>query len=73
MKLGSPASARLVLARAAETPAANSAPEVTNPRRETSDTLAACAGFSDQSQFTHHFKRLVTVTPGQFRKPARIA
>ena len=30
-------------------------------------------GFSDQSQFSHHFKRLVGVTPGQFRKPARTA
>src|SRR5262249_43047102 len=27
--------------------------------------VAACAGFSDQSQFCHHFKRLVGVTPGQ--------
>jgi AraC family transcriptional regulator len=35
--------------------------------------VAACAGFSDQSQFTHHFKRIVGVTPGQFRTPARIA
>jgi AraC family transcriptional regulator len=35
--------------------------------------VAAGAGFSDQSQFTHHFKRLVGVTPGQFRTPARIA
>jgi len=35
--------------------------------------VAARAGFSDQSQFTHHFKRLVGVTPGQFRTPARIA
>src|SRR6516165_4904738 len=34
--------------------------------------VAACTGFSDQSQFTHHFKRLVGVTPGQFRTPARI-
>jgi AraC-like DNA-binding protein len=33
----------------------------------------ACAGFSDQSQFTRHFKRLVGVTPGRFRTPARIA
>jgi AraC family transcriptional regulator len=31
------------------------------------------AGFSDQSQFTRHFKRLVGVTPGQFRMPSRIA
>jgi len=35
--------------------------------------VAAHAGFSDQSQFTHHFKRLVGVTPGQFRISARIA
>ena len=34
--------------------------------------VAACAGFSDQSQFCHHFKRLVGVTPGQFRMSARI-
>jgi AraC family transcriptional regulator len=35
--------------------------------------VAADAGFSDQSQFTHHFKRIVGVTPGQFRTPATIA
>jgi AraC family transcriptional regulator len=35
--------------------------------------IAACAGFSDQSQFSHHFKRVVGVTPGQFRKSARNA
>ena len=35
--------------------------------------VAAHAGFSDQSQFSHHFKRAVGVTPGQFRTPARIA
>jgi AraC family transcriptional regulator len=35
--------------------------------------IAVCAGFSDQSQFCHHFKRLVGVTPGQFRMSARIA
>jgi AraC family transcriptional regulator len=35
--------------------------------------VAAWAGFSDQSQFSHHFKRLVGVTPGQFGMPARIA
>jgi AraC family transcriptional regulator len=33
--------------------------------------VAAHAGFSDQSQFSHHFKRLVGVTPGQFRTHAR--
>jgi AraC family transcriptional regulator len=35
--------------------------------------IAACAGFSDQSQFSHHFKRVVGVTPRQFRRSARIA
>jgi AraC family transcriptional regulator len=35
--------------------------------------IALRAGFSDQSQFSHHSKRLVGVTPGQFRAPARIA
>jgi AraC family transcriptional regulator len=35
--------------------------------------VAAHAGFCDQSQFSHHFKRIVGVTPGQFRTPARIA
>ena len=35
--------------------------------------VAADTGFSDQSQFCHHFKRLVGVTPGQFRTSARIA
>jgi AraC family transcriptional regulator len=30
--------------------------------------VAAHAGFSDQSQFSHHFKRLIGVTPGQFRR-----
>jgi AraC family transcriptional regulator len=34
--------------------------------------VAAEAGFSDQSQFSHHFKRLIGVTPGQFRKRVRI-
>jgi AraC family transcriptional regulator len=35
--------------------------------------VAARAGFSDQSQFSQHFKRPAGVTPGQFRMPARIA
>jgi len=35
--------------------------------------VAVHAGFSDQSVFSHHFKRLVGVTPGQFRTPARFA
>ena len=29
--------------------------------------MAAHAGFSDPSQFSYHFKRLVGVTPGRFR------
>jgi AraC family transcriptional regulator len=35
--------------------------------------VAAGAGFTDQSKFSHHFKRLVGVTPRQFRRSARIA
>lgn len=35
--------------------------------------VATRAGFSDQSQSTRHFRRLVGVTPGRFRTPARIA
>ena len=35
--------------------------------------VAALAGFSGQSVFCHHFKRLVGVTPRQFRMSARIA
>jgi AraC family transcriptional regulator len=35
--------------------------------------VAVRAGFSDQSHFSNHFKRLVGVTPGQFRTPARFA
>ena len=34
--------------------------------------VAAHVGFSDQSQFSHHFKRVLGVTPGQFRMSARI-
>jgi AraC family transcriptional regulator len=33
--------------------------------------VAARAGFSSQSHFSLHFRRLVGVTPGQFRTPAR--
>jgi len=35
--------------------------------------IAAGVGFLDQSQFSTHFKRVVGVTPRQFRKSARIA
>jgi AraC family transcriptional regulator len=35
--------------------------------------VALRAGFSDQSQFCQHFKRLVGITPGRFRMSARIA
>jgi AraC family transcriptional regulator len=35
--------------------------------------VAVDAGFSDQSQFSRHFKRLVGVTPGQFQMSARTA
>ena len=35
--------------------------------------IAASAGFSDQSKFSTHFKRVLGVTPRQFRKSARIA
>jgi AraC family transcriptional regulator len=34
--------------------------------------VAARAGFSDQSRFCQHFRRVVGVTPGQFRKSAGI-
>jgi AraC family transcriptional regulator len=33
--------------------------------------VAAHAGFCDQSQFSHHFKRILGVTPGQFRTRVR--
>ena len=36
-------------------------------------TFVPPAGFSDQSQFTRHFKRHLGVTPGRFRAPARTA
>jgi len=35
--------------------------------------VAAHAGFFDQSQFSRHFKRVVGVTPGQFRTRVRTA
>jgi AraC family transcriptional regulator len=35
--------------------------------------VAAQIGFSDQSQFCHHFKRQAGVTPRQFRMSARSA
>jgi AraC-like DNA-binding protein len=35
--------------------------------------VAACAGFAGQNQYCQRFKRLIGVTPGQFRTPARIA
>jgi AraC family transcriptional regulator len=35
--------------------------------------VAALAGFSDQSQFCHHFKRLVGVTPRRFGMSSRTA
>jgi AraC family transcriptional regulator len=35
--------------------------------------IAARAGFSDQSQLSHHFKRAVGVTPRRFRLSAGIA
>jgi AraC family transcriptional regulator len=34
--------------------------------------VAAQAGFSDQSQFSRHFKHLLGVTPGQYRKRVKI-
>lgn len=35
--------------------------------------IAACAGFSDQSHFSHHFKRLIGATPRRFRMAASIS
>jgi AraC family transcriptional regulator len=35
--------------------------------------VAAFAGFSDQSQFSRHFKRIIGATPRQFQMPARFA
>jgi AraC family transcriptional regulator len=33
--------------------------------------VAACASFSDQSQFCHHFKRMLGLTPGQLTPDRR--
>jgi AraC family transcriptional regulator len=33
--------------------------------------IATAVGFSDQSQLTFHFKRIVGVTPGEYRRAAR--
>jgi AraC family transcriptional regulator len=33
--------------------------------------VALRAGFADQSDFSFHFKRIVGVTPGKFRRSAR--
>jgi AraC family transcriptional regulator len=33
--------------------------------------VALRVGFSDQSKFSFHFKRMVGITPGQFRTCAR--
>jgi AraC family transcriptional regulator len=35
--------------------------------------VALRVGFYDQSQFCFHFKRIIGITPGQFRTSARIA
>jgi AraC family transcriptional regulator len=35
--------------------------------------VAADAGFTDQSKFSHHFKRFVGISPRQFCRSARIA
>jgi AraC family transcriptional regulator len=44
--------------------------ELTDPNRTISE-IAAAAGFFDQSHFTRTFKRLVGVTPAEFRKHFR--
>jgi AraC family transcriptional regulator len=50
------------------------AQELLHPDRDLAlAEIAARVGFSDQSQFSHHFKRLVGVTPRQFRTSARTA
>ncbi|RPJ58373.1 MAG: AraC family transcriptional regulator [Acidobacteria bacterium] len=50
------------------------AQQLLHPDRDLSlAEIAAVVGFSDQSQFSHHFTRVVGVTPRQFRLSARIA
>jgi AraC-like DNA-binding protein len=50
------------------------AQELLHPDRDLAlAEIAARVGFSDQSQFSHHFKRLVGVTPRQFLLSARTA
>ena len=50
------------------------AQQLLNPDRDLSlAEVAARVGFSDQSQFSHHFKRAVGVTPRHFRRSAGIA
>lgn len=46
------------------------AQQLLHPDRDLSlAEVAAIVGFSDQSQFSHHFKRVVGATPGQFAGP----
>jgi AraC-like DNA-binding protein len=50
------------------------AQQLLHPDRDLSlAEIAARVGFSDQSQFSQHFKRVVGVTPRQFRRSASIA
>ena len=50
------------------------AQQLLHPDRDlTLAEIAARVGFTDHSQFTQHFKRVVGVTPRQFRTSARIA
>ena len=50
------------------------AQQLLHPDRDLSlGEIAALVGFSDQSQFSQHFKRVVGVTPRQFCMSARIA
>jgi AraC family transcriptional regulator len=50
------------------------AQELLHPDRDLAlAEIAARVGFSDHSQFSHHFKHVVGVTPRQFRTSAKIA